>query len=33
MIQFLNLKKVNEPFEIALQEKMEQFLTMVYFRK
>ena len=26
MIQFLNLKKVNEPFEIALQEKMKQFL-------
>mgnify|MGYP003520998463 CR=1 FL=1 len=27
MIQFLNLKKVNEPFEIALQEKMKQFLA------
>lgn len=27
MIQFLNLKKVNEPFEIALQEKMKQFLS------
>lgn len=27
MIQFLNLKKINEPFEIALQEKMKQFLT------
>lgn len=27
MIQFLNLKKINEPFEIALQEKMKQFLA------
>ena len=27
MIPFLNLKKVNEPFEIALQEKMKQFLA------
>lgn len=27
MIQFLNLKKVNEPFEIAFQEKMKQFLA------
>ena len=27
MIQFLNLKKINQPFEIALQEKMKQFLT------
>lgn len=27
MIQFLNLKKVNKPFEIALQEKMKQFLA------
>ena len=26
MIQFLNLKKINQPFEIALQEKMKQFL-------
>ena len=31
MIQFLNLKKVNEPFEIALQEKMEQFLTKGWY--
>ncbi|MCU4188455.1 DegT/DnrJ/EryC1/StrS family aminotransferase [Flavobacterium sp. HXWNR29] len=27
MIQFLNLKKINQPFEIALQEKMKQFLA------
>jgi dTDP-4-amino-4,6-dideoxygalactose transaminase len=27
MISFLNLKKINEPFEIALQEKMKQFLA------
>lgn len=27
MIQFLNLKKVNKPFEIALQEKMKHFLA------
>lgn len=27
MIHFLNLKKINEPFEIALQEKMKQFLA------
>jgi len=27
MIQFLNLKKINQPFEIAFQEKMKQFLA------
>jgi len=27
MIPFLDLKKINEPFEIAFQEKMNQFLT------
>ena len=27
MIPFLNLKTINQPFEIALQEKMKQFLT------
>jgi dTDP-4-amino-4,6-dideoxygalactose transaminase len=26
MIQFLNLKKMNQPFEVAFQEKMKQFL-------
>ena len=26
MIPFLNLKKINEPFEMMLQEKMKQFL-------
>ena len=26
MIQFLNLKKMNRPFEVAFQEKMKQFL-------
>jgi len=26
MIPFLNLKKINEPFEVAFQEKMKQFL-------
>jgi len=31
MIQFLNLKKVNEPFEITLQEKMKQFLTKGWY--
>jgi len=31
MIQFLNLKKVNEPFEIALQEKMKQFLAIGWY--
>lgn len=31
MIPFLNLKKINQPFEIALQEKMEQFLTKGWY--
>jgi dTDP-4-amino-4,6-dideoxygalactose transaminase len=31
MIPFLNLKKVNEPFEIALQEKMKQFLASGWY--
>ena len=31
MIPFLNLKKLNQPFEIALQEKMEQFLTKGWY--
>ena len=26
MIQFLNLKKLNQPFEVAFQQKMKQFL-------
>lgn len=26
MIRFLNLKKINQPFEVAFQEKMKQFL-------
>jgi dTDP-4-amino-4,6-dideoxygalactose transaminase len=31
MIPFLNLKKVNEPFEIALQEKIKQFLSSGWY--
>ncbi len=31
MIPFLNLKKVNVPYEMALQEKMKQFLAMGWY--
>jgi dTDP-4-amino-4,6-dideoxygalactose transaminase len=31
MIPFLNLNKINQPFEIVLQEKMEHFLTKGWY--
>lgn len=31
MIHFLNLKKINQPFEIAFQDKMKQFLEVGWY--
>lgn len=31
MIHFLNLKKINQPFEVAFQEKMKQFLDSGWY--
>ena len=31
MIQFLNLKKLNQPFEVAFQKKMKQFLEVGWY--